>query len=252
MPNFLGRLTADRRHVLRVMLGTAGIFFAVFGSSASLTHAQEITPFERSLIEVAPELWTLIKAEFPAEYSDILTAIQETRHGKGDLKIATATQLVGLRIKYAEAVFQAEDVVLREVIAHSRHILETVYANEGPETCGKMALTGPSVLSAEAIHRLSEELLTQAVKVMKAIASGRKNAVERNAVSEADWGSAFTYLMENEPESVVSAIIDADPSNPQLCTGMIALIDAVLRDGREMERVRADFVHELAIAPAPL
>lgn len=226
------------------------ILLSAFGTG--MARAEELSPFEASVINAAPDMMLLIKAEFPADYVALLTAIGEARQSGGDLKTLVAGQIVALRTRYAEAVFQAEDEALREVVAFSHHLLETIYASEGAQTCGMVALGGPTAMPAEAIARHGETLRMQPVILLRAIASGRKNGVQRDAASEADWGEVYTEVMDTQPPSVVSAIIDADPTNPELCIGMIGLVGAIMGEGKAKERVRADFVHELAISPVSL
>lgn len=238
--------------MLRGVFGASGLFLALCGSFPTLATAQEVTPFEASIIETSPELMLFIKAEFPAEYAEILSTIQETRGQRGDLKTAFSARMIELRINYADFVFKAEDAALREVLQHSRHLLEIVQAAEGDEACGKLALSGPSALSSATREMFSEEFSLQPLKVLKAVVSGRKNGVDRAAASESDMNSMYAHLIETQPSSVIEAIVDANPANPELCLGMIALTDSLLRDGQEMERVRANFVYELAIAPVAL
>jgi hypothetical protein len=199
---------------------------------------------------VAKDMYVSLLAYFPTDAENLIDKFQSTLNTAKTQKEASAEifeYTSAIRIKYAPFLAKAPDTTLKEILTFQTG-LHQVFLDR-PLVCNALLMQGAAGLSPA-----DRELLTNLPQFpegtrlqFKAMAQGRDNPVERDAVTDDTYDSVFDKMIEDGlPEEQFADFETPDLNSPSLCANFISLFEHV-RDA-EVEgaaALRAQFVSDM-------
>lgn len=222
---------------------------AAAGPVAAQTKTKTPVATQQSGVGIAverPLTAAVLKQEFPADFAALDAGFGAAQGGAGstDAKLLATSKLINeYRARFVADVRNAPDELLKPVIQALADLHVAVEAREATEICGEFTLNGTAdIFNKELGAAYASELDALSAAYLKAVAGGIDSPTGTTAAEAEDWaGIAKLVVQQGTPQSYLDAIVSADPSNPQMCKGMIDLLQALVdMPGEGGHRLRAE------------
>lgn len=222
--------------VVIALASTDAIKSALFGQSANQAN---VTNIDTGLQSNA--LFQMVKQDWPSEYQAFLDQLGATT-AQAEAEALAASFMVGLRRNNARYVQSADDATLVEAMTSNMNLSRVIKEREGEAFCNAFALKGVVALgdktSAYTMH-----LEDVALANLKVLTSGRDRATDRSATSapplaEDDLESFEQFVLSRGGEPGLRDRA-ANPNNPELCSDVLAVMEAAVEFERNEPRGRA-------------
>jgi len=209
-----------------------------------------VADFEADMTRRGVTIYETIKAELPDEYDALIppfvASISEAK-SRAEAQAQGYALTSGLRKKHASALLGARDEALHAVISSQLAVAEMVHRREPIETCnqymtqGGIALTNPGPEYEKALDAAGTSLV-------RAIGSGRRDALPAEPASEEDWAAVVAEFMDlGGVEADIAAVGNMDIQSARLCPATLLFLKALLQVPNPAgRRVRADFAYNSA------
>lgn len=197
-------------------------------------------------------LFEAFKQEIPAEYeqtmNELIAAIA-TGGSRVNAQERGTELLARVRRKHASELLNAPDGHLIQVLRAHLDILQLVASRESVEQCAKFTVLGPAVLGIpdRSYQRAFDDAGT---KLFRAIGAANRMPEKHTPAIEDDWVQVFqNFLADGGTDADVETVMEANPSNPEMCRVTQVFLRAVLSvDGEAGRRIRAEMAYELTSA----
>ncbi|HTM77265.1 MAG TPA: hypothetical protein VL133_06515 [Devosia sp.] len=191
---------------------------------------------------------TILVADFPQDLQALEQRFSEIDNTEisPQLKLERAfLELTALRKKYAPNLRYARTELSAVMVLSLAEFYRAVLRREGPAVCAAFAADGAATLLTLGQGALyAQDLDRQAATYFSAVASAFENPDVVGAASEDDWKMVMgTIIAAGHPPSYVASIATAKADDPDLCSALLALFQAmVVAQPDAAQRVRAEFV----------
>ena len=207
----------------------------------------------RMLVETSPAFYGYLQENFPEDFDVLvgdITAILKQGGTGATVGQRSAEAVAQIRRKYAPMVAQAADADHAAIINSLIEFYSALDA-EGTELCNAVAIDGPvALLGRPDTEQFVQMMEPQAVLAMQAAKSGIEAPVQRRATTDEDWVTTLdATAARGASQGELDAITTLDPASPDLCPGLVKLLQTLNGEDTEAVRaVRAQYVADLTAA----
>ncbi|MEM0990179.1 MAG: hypothetical protein AAGK00_14990 [Pseudomonadota bacterium] len=191
-----------------------------------------------------------LKEHYPQRYDRLVERLAGMAVGGAPAaQIAEISQVFmsDLRKENGEALLQADDDDLVEIVTLSRDLHRQILENEGRAACNQFALAGPPGLG-ERIFDYLRPLDQQGALLLSAMATASGRPAEVTAATAEDWQVVMDRLIANGGDPKHREALAELAPEADICAALVALLDTTLSmDGAVAARLRATYVRDLAI-----
>ncbi len=253
----IGGALQKRGHQWGRFVPILGIVVAVALSSGLVDWIRGATLNEetsaRMLVETSPAFYGYLQENFPEDFDVLvgdITAILKQGGTGATVGQRSAEAVAQIRRKYAPMVAQAADADHAAIINSLIEFYSALDA-EGTELCNAVAIDGPvALLGRPDTEQFVQMMEPQAVLAMQAAKSGIEAPVQRRATTDEDWATTLdATAARGASQGELDAITTLDPASPDLCPGLVKLLQTLNGEDTEAVRaVRAQYVADLTAA----
>lgn len=257
-------MSAIAKRVLAVVAVVAVVATAValYGHVPSLLRGAVGPADERDRLEEAiatspmRPLYDTLRAEAPEDYDRLMSQIAaavQAADDPGTAAVAARSVLIDYRQALAAHALHTPDGLVRDVFLAQGRTADAM--SQDPALCATYLQAGGAGLGHAVAERYTAQLAAEGASIMRALIAGRAQASEAAGMvpptpaTQEDWSALFEAWVASPTgdESALRTVMAADPTDPDTCAAMRALIgflsDADL-DGAA--RVRATLFQQMA------
>lgn len=217
------------KSVIGSIAGIAAFIAASIGVRALLSEtelfaSQGVTTEELAQeLATASETFTVMRDEFPDDFSRVVDAISAAQSENPDaVRAAAAEASAAVRRKHASLLKGADDqalITLMDLVSASHRVVSTEL---GSAACADFAAQGPGALGRDldrpAIFAAIDD---QATSLLRAIASG-KGKEPRSEPSPEDWQAVLADAQGSEERAAkLNLVLNETYGDPAYCEAII-------------------------------
>ena len=197
--------------------------------SAAATAPAGASLSEAQLMDVAPELFAFLKANFPTEFEAFVPKAQAAVAGGATLDGVVMELLGGLRQTYGASLATAPDHLLGALMGTTIDLQKAVFTGEGAVACSNFAINGPAVFDGTPAEAKYQDLvMAQSVLLLAAAKAGHDAPVTRDEASQDDWKRITDMAVSGgATQAGFEAVSKLDATSPELCPTLLGLLEAM-------------------------